>query len=41
MEGWTDNYLRVHASASEPLWNQISAVRLESLSGAGLAGTIL
>jgi len=41
MEGWSGNYLRVHASAAEPLWNQISAVQLESLSIGGLAGSIV
>ncbi|MGD0612263.1 MAG: tRNA (N(6)-L-threonylcarbamoyladenosine(37)-C(2))-methylthiotransferase MtaB [Anaerolineales bacterium] len=40
LEGLTDNYLRVSASAGEPRWNQIDAVRLTGLSDEGLLGEI-
>ena len=40
MEGLTGNYLRVTAQASHVMWNEISAVRLESLQGDGISGTI-
>lgn len=40
MEGLTGNYLRVTAQASRVMWNEISTVRLESLEGDGIAGTI-
>ena len=41
LQGLTDNYLRVEALAPERLWNQISRVRLESLTSEGLEGTII
>lgn len=40
LEGLTDNYLRVSATAAEPRWNQINAVRLTGLSEDGLLGEI-
>jgi threonylcarbamoyladenosine tRNA methylthiotransferase MtaB len=45
-EGWrlrglSDNYLRVSAYASQPLWNQICRVRIERLAPDGLAGRLL
>jgi threonylcarbamoyladenosine tRNA methylthiotransferase MtaB len=40
MEGWSGNYLRVVATASEPMWNVISRVRLTGLEGDGLTGGI-
>ena len=40
LEGLTDNYLRVSATAAEPCWNQIDAVRLTGLSEEGLLGEI-
>ncbi len=40
MQGLTGNYLRVMASAPQPLWNQISRVRLQSFSGDRLSGLI-
>jgi len=40
LEGLTDNYLRVAATAAQPLWNQISNVRLERQMGDVLEGTI-
>jgi threonylcarbamoyladenosine tRNA methylthiotransferase MtaB len=39
--GLSDNYLRVQADAPEPLWNQISRVRLESWTPDGFSGCIL
>ncbi|MDR3574012.1 MAG: tRNA (N(6)-L-threonylcarbamoyladenosine(37)-C(2))-methylthiotransferase MtaB [Anaerolineaceae bacterium] len=41
LQGLTGNYLRVEALSSERLWNQVSQVRLESLTAEGLAGTII
>lgn len=41
MEGWSDNYLRVQASAVAPMWNQLSSVKITGTSGQGLAGIIL
>jgi threonylcarbamoyladenosine tRNA methylthiotransferase MtaB len=41
MTGLTGNYLRVSAHAPHGLWNQITPVRLTSLSGGHLHGTIL
>ena len=40
MEGLTGNYLRVAACAGKPLWNEISPVRLQSLTAGGLSGLI-
>ena len=41
MEGWTGNYLRVAATAPKPMWNEISAVLLQTFVGEGLAGQIV
>lgn len=41
MEGLTSNYLRVRASSPEKLWNQISQVRLDSVSPDGMEGEII
>lgn len=41
MSGLTGNYLRVHAAARQELWNQITPVRLERVSGEALIGTIV
>ena len=41
LQGMTDNYLRVEAQSPERLWNQISRVRLESITAEGLAGTLI
>ena len=40
MEGLTGNYLRVQAVAPQPLWNQISLVKLQSSNENGLSGVI-
>ena len=40
MSGLTGNYLRVKATASQPLWNEVSLVELQSDSGTGLHGQI-
>lgn len=44
-EGWTlsgltDNYLRVNALAPQPLWNQITPVKLEGVEGEALRGRV-
>ncbi len=41
MQGWTDQYVRVSAAAPQPLWNQISTVRLLRAQGETLEGEIL
>ena len=41
MSGLTGNYLRVKASAPQPLWNQISLVALQDVNEHGLQGQIL
>jgi threonylcarbamoyladenosine tRNA methylthiotransferase MtaB len=41
VSGLTDNYLRVHALASQPLWNQITPTRLTAAAPGGLTGRIL
>jgi threonylcarbamoyladenosine tRNA methylthiotransferase MtaB len=41
MSGLTDNYLRVSARAPGPLWNQITPVRLTTLSGGILQGYLV
>jgi threonylcarbamoyladenosine tRNA methylthiotransferase MtaB len=41
LQGLTDNYLRVEAQASERLWNQISRVKMDSITAEGLEGTII
>lgn len=40
LKGLTGNYLRVEASAPQPLWNQLSRVRLQALTQDGLSGSI-
>jgi threonylcarbamoyladenosine tRNA methylthiotransferase MtaB len=40
LEGLTDNYLRVTAHAREPLYNQVTPVRLYKTTPTGLVGTI-
>ena len=41
MEGLTGNYLRVKAHSGRNLWNQISLVKLETIEGELLAGSVL
>jgi threonylcarbamoyladenosine tRNA methylthiotransferase MtaB len=41
LEGLTDNYLRVVAHASEPRWNIVNKVRLDSMIPGGLQGQIV
>jgi threonylcarbamoyladenosine tRNA methylthiotransferase MtaB len=41
MEGLTGNYLRVTASAQEPLWNKISDVTLRSLADEKIMGEMI
>ncbi|WP_448334568.1 tRNA (N(6)-L-threonylcarbamoyladenosine(37)-C(2))-methylthiotransferase MtaB [Bellilinea sp.] len=41
LHGLTDHYLRVEAFSPNPLWNQISQVRLEKITDEGLRGVIL
>jgi threonylcarbamoyladenosine tRNA methylthiotransferase MtaB len=41
LEGLTDNYLRVVAHASEPRWNIVNRVRLDSIIPGGLQGQIV
>ena len=41
VEGLSGNYLRVNALAPHSLWNQLSQVRLVSLSETGLNGEII
>lgn len=41
VEGLTDNYLRVKATAPEPRWNRLEAVQLINLDGDGLVGEII
>ena len=40
LEGLTDNYLRVTALASRPLWNAISMVKMSAIVDNGLKGEI-
>jgi threonylcarbamoyladenosine tRNA methylthiotransferase MtaB len=40
LNGLTDNYLRVSASASRHLWNQITPVRLTGVTDSGMLGQI-
>ncbi|MGB9522020.1 MAG: MiaB/RimO family radical SAM methylthiotransferase, partial [Anaerolineales bacterium] len=40
LSGLTGNYLRVNAYASQPLWNQISLVKIEKEENGELSGTI-
>jgi hypothetical protein len=41
MEGLTENYLRVHAFAPSPLWNEIDAVEIAEDSDGRLKGVIV
>jgi threonylcarbamoyladenosine tRNA methylthiotransferase MtaB len=41
LSGLTDNYLRVQATASEPVWNQITPTRLTKIEENSLRGKIL
>jgi len=41
LSGLTDNYLRVTAHANQPLWNQITPVRLLALDDDGLQGELV
>lgn len=41
LSGWTDNYLRVTATAPQPIWNQITPTRLTAVQMAGMSGEIL
>lgn len=40
LKGLTDNYLRISATSSKNLWNQITPVRLTTLSADGIFGEI-
>jgi threonylcarbamoyladenosine tRNA methylthiotransferase MtaB len=40
MEGWTENYLRVSATASSPRWNELDEVDLVGMDGSGLKGVL-
>jgi tRNA A37 methylthiotransferase MiaB len=40
MEGLTENYLRIHAFAPSPRWNEIDAVAIAGLSSGRLKGVI-
>jgi threonylcarbamoyladenosine tRNA methylthiotransferase MtaB len=40
LSGLTDNYLRVHTTTSQYLWNQITPVRITRITERGLAGEI-
>jgi threonylcarbamoyladenosine tRNA methylthiotransferase MtaB len=39
--GLTDNYLKVHSTASQPVWNQVTKTRLISVENDGLRGEII
>lgn len=41
LHGLTDHYIRVQAYSPDPLWNQVSRVRLEQMTDEGLRGVIL
>jgi threonylcarbamoyladenosine tRNA methylthiotransferase MtaB len=41
LSGLTDNYLRINATASYNLWNQITPVRITGLTEKGLQGDII
>jgi threonylcarbamoyladenosine tRNA methylthiotransferase MtaB len=41
VSGLTDNYLRVHSTAADHLWNQITPVRITSLQGGLLEGQLV
>jgi threonylcarbamoyladenosine tRNA methylthiotransferase MtaB len=40
LSGWSDNYIRVTASASQDLWNRICAVLIDESTSEGLAGRL-
>jgi len=40
LSGWSDNYIRVTASASQDLWNRIRAVLIDESTSEGLAGRL-
>ncbi len=40
MEGWSENYLRVKTIAPRPLWNEISAVRLNAMEREVISSTL-
>ena len=41
LEGLTDNYIRVAAQSSQPLWNQITATRISAANNGNLVGSVL
>lgn len=41
LSGLTDNYIRVHANAPQPLWNRLSAVKLLRQGEEGVMGEIV
>jgi threonylcarbamoyladenosine tRNA methylthiotransferase MtaB len=40
LNGLTDNYLRIHTTSSQYLWNQITPVRITRFTERGLAGEV-
>jgi threonylcarbamoyladenosine tRNA methylthiotransferase MtaB len=40
MEGWSENYLRVSATAPSPRWNEVDEVTLERVDGEKVMGVI-
>ena len=41
MHGWSGNYVRVETIAQQPLWNQISRVRLIGVKSNGMVGELI
>lgn len=41
MEGWTENYLRVRATAPSPRWNMVDNTKLSALTDEGYSGNIV
>jgi threonylcarbamoyladenosine tRNA methylthiotransferase MtaB len=41
LEGWTGNYIRVSALATEPRWNKLDDVKLINLTSDGIQGEIV
>ncbi|MEN8241204.1 MAG: tRNA (N(6)-L-threonylcarbamoyladenosine(37)-C(2))-methylthiotransferase MtaB [Chloroflexota bacterium] len=41
LSGLTDNYLKVHTTASQPIWNQVTPTKLISIENHSLRGEIL
>ena len=41
MHGWSGNYVRVETIAQQPLWNQISCVRLMEVKSNGMVGELI